>query len=63
MITHIKEKLEEYLNDVINKTEILKSEQIQKIIYSSILLQDFTDVGKEKRVPDCQTMKIIVEMS
>ncbi len=44
---HIKEKLNEYLSNVINTTEILKSEQIQKIIYSSILLKDFTDDGKE----------------
>lgn len=45
--SYIKGKLDEYLYNVINKTEILKSEQIQKIIYSSILLKDFTDVGKE----------------
>ena len=49
---HIKEKLKDYLNIVINKTEILKSEQIQKIIYSSILLKDFIDVGKESIASD-----------
>lgn len=49
---HIKEKLNEYISNVINKTEILKSEQIQQIIYSSILLKDFTDVGKESIASD-----------
>lgn len=49
---HIKEKLNEYLNDVINKTEIQKSEQIQKIILSPISLKDFTDDGKESIVND-----------
>ena len=49
---HIKEKLNEYLYNVINKTEILKSEQIQEIIYSPISLKDFTDDGKESIVND-----------
>lgn len=49
---HIKEKLKEYLNDVISTTEVLKSEQIQEIIYSSISLKDFTDVGQESIVND-----------
>jgi hypothetical protein len=48
----VKEKLSEYLNNVINTTEILKSEQIQRMIYSSILLRDFTDVGKESIARD-----------
>lgn len=49
---YIKEKLNEYLNNIINTTEILKSEQIQEIIYSSMSLKDFTDVGKESIVND-----------
>ena len=49
---HIKEKLKDYIHNTLNKTEILKSGQIQEIVYSSILLKDFTDVGKESIVND-----------
>lgn len=57
---HIKERLNDYLYNVINKTEIQKSEQIRKIIYSSIFLKDFTDVGKECLASD-EYWKVIRE--
>lgn len=44
---HIKEKLNEYLANIIKETEIQPFEQIQEIIYSLMVLKDFTDIGKE----------------
>ena len=49
---HIKEKLNDYLYNVQNKTEIQKSEKLFNVIDSLISLKDFTDIGQESLTSD-----------
>lgn len=48
----IKKNLNKFLSNLIDKSEIQKSEQIWNIIYSSIYLKDFTEKGQENIASD-----------
>ena len=59
---HIKEKLSEYLSNVINNTEIQKSDKIWDVTYSGIYLKDFTEDG-QKNIVESEYWKIKREIN